>query len=109
MKNYDRHGDVLITKVDELPEWLIKQDHLRLAEWEVTWHAHRLSGGTFYKTAEEPSQGNNYTVWYFVVEDNGEEVALTHEEHKTLIYTPWVYWVWLQREYDELEERRVVD
>lgn len=99
-------------RVDWLPEKLkehfIKQNHKELVQWEVTGHAHRLDKWEVYYAKADPSGDNSYTVGYFVVPE-WETANLTHEEHKTLEYWPWTYWFGVQREYDPVEERRVLD
>lgn len=102
-----RHWDVIITKVDALPEWLQKRDSLILVEWETTGHAHRLDTGVFRANSEWPTLLNKYQIWYVVVPEEGAK--LTHEEHDTIELKQGIYWIWVQREYDPIEERRVVD
>jgi hypothetical protein len=99
-----RHGDLLIIQVDSIPDGLPKKENTILLEGESTNHFHRLRGGTVY--AERPTRDNNYLLGFFELEKDTE---LTHEEHKTIVLNPGKYKFLSQREWDELEERRVID
>jgi len=103
-----RHWDLLIT------EWQvakakteIKQDWCML-EWEVTNHHHRLSNGTFCVALEEPTAQNDYYRWHITIPKR-KKGKVTHEEHDVIELKPWKYDTWVQREYDPIEERRVID
>ena len=95
-----RQGDVLLVKVDALPDGAVPQkidDRIVLAYGEVTGHAHAvpIDGAVLYKS-------------------NGEDLlkvhtatALVHEEHSPIALDPGVYKVVRQREYTPQEIRRV--
>lgn len=104
--NTYRHWDVIITKVDALPEWLQKKETLVLVEWD-TWHKHKLNTGEFWSNAEWPTIQNKYQIGYVVVPE--EWAKLTHEEHDTIELKQGLYLIGIQREYDPIEERRVID
>ena len=104
MSTYLRHGDVLVEKVESIPEGLSKKKDTVLLEGEASGHYHRLHGGTVF--AEKPTQENNYNLGYFNLE---EATELTHEEHGTIVFTPGKYKFYSQREYDPIQEHRVVD
>ena len=102
MSKQFRQGDVLLVKVDALPDGAVAQEvdgRIVLAYGEVTGHAHAvgLEGATLYKS-------------------NGEDLlkvfkpsALVHEEHSPIALDPGVYKVVRQREYTPQEIRRVSD
>ena len=102
MSKQYRQGDVLLVKVDALPDGAVAQEvdgRIVLAYGEVTGHAHAvgLEGAMLYKS-------------------NGEDLlkvhkatALVHEEHSPIALDPGVYKVVRQREYTPQEIRRVSD
>lgn len=94
-----RHGDLLIEKVATIPATAKDTETSILAEGEVTGHAHRLTGATVLVDGDDR---------YFEV---AEAATLTHEEHARIDFTPGLYRVTYQREYDPYEEaaRRVAD
>lgn len=104
MKNFYRHGDVLIERVDTVPDGLQKKKDTILLEGEASGHFHRLHGGVVF--AEKPTQENNYNLGYFNLEADTE---LTHEEHGTIVLSPGKYKFYSQREYDPVQEHRVID
>lgn len=99
-----RHGDLLVMQVDAIPEGLTKKKDTVLLEGEASNHFHRLHGGVVF--AETPTKDNNYNLGYFELK---ESTNLTHEEHDTIVLSPGKYKFFAQREYDEQEERRVID
>jgi hypothetical protein len=98
-----RQGDVLLVPVDSIPEGATpRQSSVRhvLAEGEATGHAHvirdrraRLATERIHRRWAAPRETT-----YLVVNGPGP-VALTHEEHDTLVIPPGVYEVRRQREY----------
>ncbi len=97
-----RQGDVLIMKVDNLPQGAESKDtgnRVVLAWGEVTGHAHAIDS-RFAKMYT--AQGQNY----IRVEPGAE---LVHEEHATIALTPGVYRVVQQREYIPGSFREVAD
>jgi hypothetical protein len=97
-----RQGDVLLTKVSELPKKAVEQKsegRIVLAWGEVTGHAHAIASdvATLYQLGPDR----------FVVAQPG--AALTHEEHATINLTPGVYRVIQQREYVPGAFRNVAD
>lgn len=102
-----RHGDCLIMKIDSIPTTGVsKKSNNNLLEGETTGHAHRLNGGNIMVCDEEPTAQNNYRVGYFELD---KETNLTHEEHSTITLEPGIYTWFSQREYDAVEEHRVLD
>lgn len=96
-----RHGDVLIEKVESLPEIREKLPHAILAHGEVTGHSHRIkeaSDTDLYQTPEA-----------LFLHVRGLSASVIHEEHKTISLTSGFYRVWRQREYSPTEIRIVRD
>ncbi len=104
MEKIIRQGDLLIIKVDKIPDNLPKKTDKILLEGEASGHRHQLSSGTIY--AENSTRDNNYLLGYFLLE---EASALTHPEHKTIELEPGIYKFHQQREYDPQEEHKVID
>ena len=103
-----RQGDVLIRRVDKLPDNLnpVKPEAkgLVLAHGEATGHAHAVpvEGGKLYA-----SNQNDYL--YLTVEN---DTAVRHEEHKSIPLTKeTIYEVRRQKEFDYWsdESRYVAD
>lgn len=94
-----RQGDLLIVKVNELPAKYTKQNHRVLAEGETTGHMHELDTGELYES--------NGTLFFRVNEN--EKATLKHQEHGPITFTPGVYKVIRQREYEPRAWRRVAD
>jgi hypothetical protein len=94
-----RQGDLLIVKVDELPENSVLQNHRVLAEGEATGHKHELDSGELYE-----KEG---TLFFRVPED--QKTTLTHQEHGPITFISGIYKVIRQREYEPRGWRRVAD
>lgn len=87
-----RHGDVIITPVDAIPQDAKLLNRKELAYGEVTGHAHRIDVGELFQTKE----GKLYL-------KVSELTRVTHEEHKTVTLRPGNYFIGLARQYDEKE------
>lgn len=100
--DYIQQGDVLIFKVDEIPQGAKRLDHLILAEGEATGHAHRIVSGDAVLFAAETS---------LYLKVTSEKALLTHEEHGEQNIERGLYRIGGVREmdYDEMEARRVQD
>ena len=84
-----RHGDVVIEKVEAIPESKLLEGRKELAFGEVTGHAHRVDVGELFETKE----GQLYL--------KVDRLAhLTHEEHKTVTLNPGCYKVTIKRQYN---------
>lgn len=102
-KHY-RQGDVLLIKVDNLPEQATvarpdEEHRIVLAYGEVTGHAHALSTAhavLFQSGADR-----------YIEAKHG--AALVHEEHSTIELEPGMYKVVRQREYIPESWRTVAD
>lgn len=94
-----RHGDVLIQKVDEMPEEAKSLGKRKeLAFGEVTGHAHRVDVGELFET----KNGQLYL-------KTDKLTKLSHEEHKTITLEPGTYKVVIKRQYSPEGWERVAD
>ena len=84
-----RQGDLLITKVTEIPKDAKKQNSRILAEGEATGHMHELDLGDVYE---------KNGILYFKVLD-GQTATLNHPEHGAMTFETGEYKVTRQREY----------
>ena len=96
-----RHGDVLISPVEEVPEHAVKLQGLTLARGELTGHAHKVDTNGLAELYEHED-----TLFLRVVETPARVV---HEEHRPIELLPGVYRVWRQREYNPKTEEEVVE
>lgn len=94
-----RQGDVLFTKVEQLPEGLERQKSNIIVEGETTGHAHRLETGVIWASV--------LGVMYLEVV---KATRIVHEEHNPITLEPGMYKVTRQREYVAPDiERMVLD
>jgi hypothetical protein len=105
MKEILQHGDVILKRIDKIPESMKKiapKGNIILAEGEVTGHAHRI------KEINKAELFENNGLFMLKVND---PVDLVHEEHKTITIQPGSYEIDRVKEYDPFEEeiRRVQD
>lgn len=102
-----RHWDLIITEGNTREDQVeLKEDGCML-EGEVTNHHHRISENNAFSVAVlEPTEQTDYYRGTLTIT---EPAKVTHEEHDTIELTPWKYDTWVQREYDPLENRRVLD
>ena len=105
-----RHWDLLLVPDGEIPEGKLKQKKDKcVLDGEVTGHHHRVDAGATVELLEwEQTEDNNYFRGVVTVK-RGKPVKITHEEHNEIELKPWKYTAYVQREYDLLENRRVVD
>src|SRR5574337_190971 len=79
-----RHGDVVLVPVAEVPAGkTVRRKHgkLVLAEGEITGHAHVIEAPDVKLVTSEEAE--ELRLWLLV--ETAEPVALTHEEHATLL------------------------
>ena len=95
--NMKRQGDLLFTKVRELPKKLKKVQGGIILRGETTGHAHRLISGDVLK--------DKNGIMYLSVLTGGKVV---HEEHNTISLPKGKYAVVRQREYQSKDMVRVV-
>lgn len=95
-----RHGDILIRKVDSIPEdaELVKNNQRILAEGEATGHAHSLE-----MPVNILQKGNDL---FFNLEKPN---AVVHQEHNRIALPEGTYQVIRQREYQPEAPRFVAD
>lgn len=105
MKCY-RHGDLLLVPTDQIPEGLKIKENNVLLEGETTGHMHSISSAKVFVAPTVPSKDTDYLAGYLKTE---EGALLTHQEHETIEIPKGVYKFYRQREYDEQEERAVID
>ena len=98
-----RHGDVMIERIDEMPDAsrLTALPHLTLAYGEVTGHSHRLAPGSDATLYQSPVT--------LILDVRGEFASLIHEEHHTIDLPRGIYRAWRQREYTPTEIRTIAD
>lgn len=99
-----RHWDLIL--IEGRMKDKVNKDATNIVLSGNTGHNHRLNNGIFYKSTEEPSLNNDYFLGNVEVR---KEWSLTHEEHDTIILPKGIYECYCQREYDPIEERRVLD
>ena len=98
--NQKAQGDVLLTRVDELPEGLKKLKTKTVAEGELTGHHHTFQGSAVLYADEQD-------VWV-VVKERG--ATLVHQEHTDIDFEVGVWKYDAQVELDPLVGiRRVKD
>ena len=121
--NYYQQGDVILRKIDALPEGLNKQDSKVLQHGETTGHMHQFdrdAAVTVYvgTTSPKDSLSDSSELNFKTVTENGNKyivvdvpALLRHEEHKPITIEPGVYEIDIVREfdYDKFEMSRVVD
>jgi hypothetical protein len=86
MNDYYQHGDVIVVKIDELPDGMTKRNDLVLEEGEVTGHRHQimtLERATLFEKAFEGTKLKFLEV--------KQPVDLVHEEHGTINLMPGLY------------------
>ena len=102
MRSHYRQGDVLLIRVDHIPEKAkeIACRSLVLALGEVTGHAHRIvDDGAVLLSVRESATFVKLT----------KKAQLVHEEHAAIDLPVGNYRVVRQREYTPAEIRRVAD
>jgi hypothetical protein len=91
-----RQGDVFLRKIDKIPENAKEKDNI-LAQGETTGHKHKIINGKVFSA-------NNQQ--YVLAEQKTE---LAHEEHGEIEIPEGSYEVKIQREYNPIENRQVMD
>lgn len=108
-KQLYRQGDVLIIPVDQIPSKtkIVGRENglVILAHGEVTGHHHAIHDRHAQLVTSQ--QADELRMWLSITAD--EPVALTHQEHDTIMLPPGRYEVRRQREYSPEEIRQVQD
>lgn len=86
-----RHGDVLISRIANLPTGVQPRQGVILAHGELTGHSHRLQQP---HAVQLWTQGSN-----LFLEVKATNATLVHEEHQAIVLPQGFYRVWRQREY----------
>ena len=97
-----RQGDVLIKKVEAVPDGAEKRTDTVLAEGELTGHRHRVEDQATAEVFEDPYG----TLFLRVIAD---QARVVHEEHGPIELETGVYRVWRQREYSPHGDVDVMD
>lgn len=101
-----RQGDVILRKIDQIPEGVEPIPHTPLALGEVTGHKHQFGFEEKVRYFRDPKLEK--AVAYLDID--GVPATLKHEEHGPITLPPGKYEVIIQREYDpNLHSRSVVD
>lgn len=104
--NIIRHWDLILIKNDDAKtDGLVKKDDNCVLDWEVSWHHHRLDSNADVLVCE-PTQDNSYFRGVVTVK---KPAKLSHEEHNTIELPAGKYSAYVQREYQPLDERKVMD
>lgn len=96
-----RHGDVLVAPIESIPTGANPQQHLTLAEGEMTGHSHRIA-----ESGAAVLYEFHRTLYLEVVAD---QATLVHQEHGPIALPRGFYHVWQQREYSPGAVRYVRD
>jgi hypothetical protein len=98
-----RQGDLLLRRIDSLPQGLTELSTSILAQGEATGHHHRLTSQAARVFRDDANQQK-----YLLAE---EPTQLEHEEHKPITIEKGLYVLIQEREFDPFPEviRRVVD
>jgi hypothetical protein len=99
IKGQYRQGDVLVERVDSIPQDAVLRNTNIVAYGEATGHNHSFGDG---RTQVLEHDGNIFA--RLVV-----ATPLEHQEHATIVLPPGDYRITLQREYTPQEIRRVQD
>lgn len=106
MNNQHYQGDVGIIKIDKADKelvWKKVNSGFIVAYGEVSGHHHKLVADR--KTLIEIAQDEN---GYLLKVSDGE-ATLTHQSHAPQTIKQGIYFIPLQVEYNEVNERRVMD
>lgn len=110
---YYQQGDVIIRKIDKLPEGLENQGDKILQYGETTGHMHQFSRDAAVNVFTTPGMAKEggITINFGKYIEVKEPSILYHEEHKAFTVDPGLYAVDIVREfdYDSMEATRVRD
>ena len=96
-----RHGDLLVSRVDDLPADARRLQHLVLAQGELPGHSHRIAerdGAVLFELQDR-----------LFLHVTRSVATLVHQEHGPIELPAGFYQVWRQREYTPAEIRTVRD
>ena len=96
-----RHGDVMLKRVDSIPQDAVRRPSAVLARGEATGHSHRMAEPSSVLLYEDSGVG--------YLEVLTDTARLVHDEHAPIELPRGKYRFWQQREYTPAEIRRIVD
>src|SRR5688572_28750956 len=96
-----RHGDVLLTRVERIPENAMHRPGSVLARGEATGHSHRIADAMAAELFDVDGVG--------YLQNTSDTAQLVHDEHAPISLPRGCYKFWMQREYSPKEIRRIVD
>lgn len=97
-----RQGDVLIMRVNSIPENLVKTNKVTLALGEVTGHHHSILSENVVGFAEVETALAKYI-------EVKSQAVLTHQEHDPITLPEGTYRAIIQKEYEPGALRNVAD
>ena len=97
-----RQGDVLIVRVESIPENLVKTKKVTLALGEVTGHHHSILSENVVGFADVETALAKYI-------EVKEAATLTHQEHDPITLPKGTYKAIIQKEYEPGALRNVAD
>jgi hypothetical protein len=100
-----RQGDVLIQRIDRIPDGLEQRNRLVLASGDTSGHKHQIKDR---RTAELFVSSTMTTGELFLVVI-ADEAVVVHSEHAEIKLPRGTYRVWKQREFSDVGERTVLD
>jgi hypothetical protein len=100
-----RQGDVLIEKVDRIPQSARPIHHPVLAVGASTGQRHRIRDAKSARLYWYPV-GRNRQLYLDVTAPTAEVI---HPEHASIVLVQGIYRVWQQREYGDAGPRTVID
>lgn len=111
---YGQQGDVMLKKIEKLPEGLELVKTKTLQEGETTGHRHRFLDDANVQVYIDPTSledKDRITTAQRKFAIVGDNVFLRHEEHNPVKVEQGVYEIDIVREfnYDKMETARVVD
>ena len=105
-----RHGDILLTVVDTIPEGAIALQSVVVAEGEATGHAHTLCPPKAKRQAKKPDFEMFERGGQLFFRSGPRGVAIRHQEHAPIDLPPnCCFAVIHQREWSPKGPKRVVD
>jgi len=107
MSEFFQQGDVIIERIDELPEGIKKLDGFVLEEGETPGHFHELAVMEPEKKQVSVFEDNEHQKYM----QNFIGTMLTHQEHKAIEIPPGTYRIRKVQEFNHLQNqsRPVVD
>ena len=96
-----RQGDILLQRIEEVPDGAVKLRHTVIESSHTTGHQHKIAEK---RTCRLYSFGEEQVLEVFA-----DAASLVHPEHDTIELEQGIYRVWRQREFQNRTIRTVVD